>query len=462
MATTCRQLWRAKSVSWMLASKLLLGPTCKECAKPRQNELEDAWCEETRMATWSCSETGGLLCQWCTLLRRAIPDSTLRVLLMRRLWLPIPPSDRNCRCDLPLYPRGQHRAACATAGSLESAASERVSLYVRVQNMDLTRSDALENRWLETVADGLPLFLGAQLAIDPTLVSVFRRNGTPGPQCANEDGASLVAARRRKEGTYRELTGRDGRTRLVVLACEVGRRWSEEAQDFIRSVARAKARGEQPHLRVRARQAWRLRWATLLACSAARAFALSLLERRGVSRMAPFFFEEMTQNRSSEVSSITTEGAETTTHHELLLNQWRPAEISKNFSTRRGGAVGSRRSSNEDPTAQGAAQARVDPPPEDPRLANTGAQRLWNGASLGPGEEMDKRVRFLRETSAVLTSARPSWHVHCLPHQLWISTLLAASSGHKSCAINLCTPSVRFSVCADEETRVVSMASCAP
>ena len=88
--------------------------------------------------------------------------------------------------------------------------------------MDLTRSDALENRWLETVAEGLPLFLGAQLAIDPTLVSVFRRNGTPGPQCANEDGAALVAARRRKEGTYPELTGRDGRTRLVVLACEVG------------------------------------------------------------------------------------------------------------------------------------------------------------------------------------------------------------------------------------------------
>ena len=56
----------------------------------------------------------------------------------------------------------------------------------------------------------------------------------------------MAAARRRKEQTYPELR----RTRLVVLACEVGRRWSEEAQDFVRSLARAKARCEPPHLRV--------------------------------------------------------------------------------------------------------------------------------------------------------------------------------------------------------------------
>ena len=99
-----------------------------------------------------------------------------RVLLLRRLWLPIPPSDRNCRCGLPLDLRGHHRAGCATAGvlgrrgfALESAAAHvcreagaRVSLNVRVQDMDLARPDALDNRRLEIVADGLPLFLGAQ------------------------------------------------------------------------------------------------------------------------------------------------------------------------------------------------------------------------------------------------------------------------------------------------------------
>ena len=37
--------------------------------------------------------------------------------------------------------------------------------------MDLTRPDTLENRCLEIVTDGLPLFQQAQVAVDTTLVS---------------------------------------------------------------------------------------------------------------------------------------------------------------------------------------------------------------------------------------------------------------------------------------------------
>ena len=59
----------------------------------------------------------------------------------------------------------------------------------------------------EVVADGLPLFHGAQLAIDTTLVSPVGRDGLPRPRCAREDGAALTIARRRKERTYPELTG---------------------------------------------------------------------------------------------------------------------------------------------------------------------------------------------------------------------------------------------------------------
>ena len=144
-----------------------------------------------------------LVCPSCvpTARHSRFDPQLFRVLLLRRLWLPIPPSDRFCRCGLPLDPRGHHRAACATAAvlgrrgfALESAAARvcreagaRVSLNVRVQDMDLARPDALDNRRLEIVADGLPLFLGAQLA----------------PRCANEDGAALAAARRRKEGPTR-------------------------------------------------------------------------------------------------------------------------------------------------------------------------------------------------------------------------------------------------------------------
>ena len=52
-----------------------------------------------------------------------------------------------------------------------------VSLNVRVQDMDLARPDVLDNRRLEIVADGLPLFHGAQFAIDTTVVSVLKRDG---------------------------------------------------------------------------------------------------------------------------------------------------------------------------------------------------------------------------------------------------------------------------------------------
>ena len=50
---------------------------------------------------------------------------------------------------------------------------------------------------------------------------------------------------------------------------------------FIRHLAKARARGEPTILKKRAEQAWRMRWCCLLACVAARAFAASLLERRG-------------------------------------------------------------------------------------------------------------------------------------------------------------------------------------
>ena len=59
-----------------------------------------------------------------------IESSSFRVLVLRRLWLPLPLSSRNCRCGLPLDPRGHHRVACAQVGvlgrrgfALESAAA---------------------------------------------------------------------------------------------------------------------------------------------------------------------------------------------------------------------------------------------------------------------------------------------------------------------------------------------------
>ena len=135
-------------------------------------------------------------------------------------------------------------------------------------------------RRLEIVAEGLPLYGGAQLAVDTTLLSAHHCDGTATPGAAHVDGAALVVARRRKERAYPELVGPRSRAKLVVLAGEVGGRWSEETATFLRLLAVARARSESALMRRRAEQAWRMRWGGMLACAGARAFAASLLEQR--------------------------------------------------------------------------------------------------------------------------------------------------------------------------------------
>ena len=101
------------------------------------------------------------------------------------------------------------------------------------------------------------------LATTPTLTMVLRW-----PRRAGESNAPTLSF------------GHHGRTRLVVLAAEVGGRWSEEARAFVSQLAKAKARSVPRVLVGRARQAWHHRWSSMLACASARAFALSLLDRR--------------------------------------------------------------------------------------------------------------------------------------------------------------------------------------
>ena len=114
-----------------------------------------------------------------------------------------------------------------------------------------------------------------QLVVDTTLVSPLHCDGTTRP--ARVDGVALAVARRRKKRTYPELVGRQARARLVVLAGEIGGRWSTETSTFVRLLAKAKARSKPSVMRRRVEQTWRL---SLLACASARAFAASLLDLR--------------------------------------------------------------------------------------------------------------------------------------------------------------------------------------
>lgn len=133
----------------------------------------------------------------------------------------------------------------------------------------------------ETDRDGLPLFHGAQLAVDTTLVCALKRNGQPRPRAADYDGAACQAARKKKTRTYPELSREDVRARLVVLALEVGGRWSSEAWAFVRCLSRARAREQVPILKKQAQPAWHRRFVGILAVAAQRAFGESLLKRSG-------------------------------------------------------------------------------------------------------------------------------------------------------------------------------------
>ncbi|CAE7207612.1 unnamed protein product [Symbiodinium natans] len=93
--------------------------------------------------------------------------------------------------------------------------------------------------------------------VDTTLVSALGFNGRP-----------LMAA---KQCTYPELL-RSLRCRLVVLAIELGGRWSRETALFIRHLARA-----APSLRNASVAAFTARWFSLLAFAAARVWASSFL-----------------------------------------------------------------------------------------------------------------------------------------------------------------------------------------
>ena len=78
-----------------------------------------------------------------------------------------------------------------------------------VRDLDSRAPDVHDGRRLVVVATGLPLFGGAQLALDTTLVSALHCDGSARPHTADVDGVALSPRRRRKELTYPELVGRD-------------------------------------------------------------------------------------------------------------------------------------------------------------------------------------------------------------------------------------------------------------
>ena len=96
-------------------------------------------------------------------------------------------------------------------------AGARVATNVLVRDLDLLVPNVHDGRRLEIVAVGLPLFGGAQLVVDTTLVSPLRGDGSPRPNAAVRDGVALQAARHTPSwwGRVRELGWLSGLEKLV-------------------------------------------------------------------------------------------------------------------------------------------------------------------------------------------------------------------------------------------------------
>ena len=104
------------------------------------------------------------------------------------------------------------------------------------------------------------LFGGCQSALDATLVSPLHGDGSQRRKADEQDAVALADAKKNQMRTYPELYCGNGLARLVVIAGEVGGRWSTKTEDFLWSLASAKAASTTRRLFGSARAAWYCRW----------------------------------------------------------------------------------------------------------------------------------------------------------------------------------------------------------
>ena len=157
--------------------------------------------------------------------RRTSPELSLasplfRALFVRRLRMPLPLALAACRCRRGLDALGDHVAACPRSGVLRSrggpleGAAARVcrKAGATVQQHVLLRDwtvepGRLDERRIEVIANGLPLWNRAEVAVDTdtTLVAPLTSLGAPRRIRGRIAGAALQVAHRAKERAYPEL-----------------------------------------------------------------------------------------------------------------------------------------------------------------------------------------------------------------------------------------------------------------
>ena len=219
-----------------------------------------------------------------------IDANIFRALVLDRVRLPLPLMISRCAgCGFVLDERGFHCSACTKSGLLRKRASPTEKMLARIcreagsvvktnvllRDLNIT-CPAKDQRQIEVIANGLPCYNGAQLAVDMTLRSSISAKGEARGRAAYENGHIADAARRDKEQKYPELLT-SKRCRLIVVALEIGGRWSSEAWDFFENLAWARSRSSTPLLRRAAMLAWQRRWIRMLSIASASAWMESLV-----------------------------------------------------------------------------------------------------------------------------------------------------------------------------------------
>ena len=160
----------APRVGWQRPASSRLERQCASEMWPEFNQTERAL---------MLSQTGPMCGEPFTCFpstKERFDPQSFRLLLLRRLHLPLPLTARRCRCGRLLDSNGHHRAACARVGvlgrrgfALETAAARvcreaggRVMTNMLVRELDLAPGlNTTDGRRLEVIADGLSLFQGA-------------------------------------------------------------------------------------------------------------------------------------------------------------------------------------------------------------------------------------------------------------------------------------------------------------
>lgn len=243
------------------------------------------------------SQSGGPASAWLRSLpterAKTLLPLRLQVAVRRRLRWPLPMVTRKCgrTCSHEMDSLGDRAAACAHSGRLKLRSRPLEKMWARVlreggarvrENVYLRDTvvpglDPRDGRHIEIVATGLPIEGGVPLAVDATMVSPLRADGTTSGAASRAPGTALKAAEDDKRRTYPELVG-SPLLRLCTVACEVGGRFNSQAVSLLEQLALARARTEVPVLRRAAARAWRNRWLTLLAVCAQDALAATLVD----------------------------------------------------------------------------------------------------------------------------------------------------------------------------------------